>query len=157
MQAVEDKAGLDEAYGTSEGVTTKGDTLYIAGTKSFGDALDDLAIPLGMTNTTARHRDASRVLAANPQLTRVVGHSLGGAVALQLQKEKPELQTTTYGAPVASTDSSSERFREAGDPVAALDFGATTTGPSSWNPHSYTNMAKGRLHLVPTGVSREIR
>ncbi len=154
---VEDKAGLDEAYQTQEGVTTKGDTLYIAGTKSFGDVLDDVAIPLGMTNTTARHRDASRVLNANPQLTRVVGHSLGGAVALQLQKEKPGLQTTTHGAPVVSTNGSSERFREAGDPVAALDFGAVTAAPSSWNPHSYSNMASGRLHLVPTGVSREIR
>ena len=154
---VEDKAGLDEAYQTPEGVTTKGDTLYVAGTKSFGDVVDDLSIPLGLTNTTTRHRDASRVLVANPQLTRVVGHSLGGAVALQLQKENPELQTTTYGAPVASTSGSSERFREAGDPVAALDFGATTTGPSSWNPHSYARLAKGRLHLVPTGVSREIR
>jgi hypothetical protein len=30
---------------------------------------------------------AKQALKANPQTARVVGHSLGGAVALQLQKE----------------------------------------------------------------------
>ena len=40
---MDDRAGLDEAYQTTEGTYTKGDTLYIAGTKSFGDVLDDIA------------------------------------------------------------------------------------------------------------------
>ncbi len=154
---VEDKAGLDEAYQTAEGTTTKGDTLYIAGTKSPGDVVDDLAIPLGMTDRTQRYRDASLVLNANPTINRVVGHSLGGAVALQLQKDDPKLQTVTYGAPVASTTGSSDRYREIGDPVAALYFGAVSVAPGGVNPHSYDRLAKGRLHLVPTGVSREIR
>ena len=117
---IADSEGLDEAYGTAEGLYSAGDTLYIAGTKSAGDVLDDLSIPLGLTNTTARHRDASMVLAANPQFSTLVGHSLGGAVALQLQKENPELKTRTYGAPVASVSGSSERYRHWGDPWPCL-------------------------------------
>ena len=130
---IADSEGLDQAYGTTEGLYSAGDTLYIAGTKSAGDVLDDLSIPLGLTNTTARHRDASRVLVANPQFSTLVGHSLGGAVALQLQKENPELKTRTYGAPVVASVSSSspsgsnERYRHWGDPVAMFDLGAQTT------------------------------
>ena len=138
---IADSEGLDEAYSTSEGLYSAGDTLYIAGTKSAGDVLDDLSIPLGLTNTTQRHRDASMVLSANPQFSRLVGHSLGGAAALQLQKEHPELKTRTYGAPVASFSGSNERFRHWGDPVAMLDLGATTTAPRGLNPHSYGTLA----------------
>ena len=138
---IADREGLDEAYGTSEGLYSAGDTLYIAGTKSAGDVLDDLSIPLGLTNTTARHRDASRVLVANPQFSTLAGHSLGGAVALQLQKENPGLKTRTYGAPVASTSGSSERFKHWGDPVAMFDLGAQTTVPRGLNPHSYSTLA----------------
>ena len=110
----DDAAGVDEAYSTSKGLYSAGSTLFIAGTTSLGDVADDLSIPLGLTSTTARHRDASMVLAASPQFSTLVGHSLGGAVALQLQTENPELNTRTYGAPVASTAPSSERFRHWG-------------------------------------------
>ena len=153
---MDDKTGLDEAYNTDEGTFTKGDTLYIAGTKSFGDVLDDLAIPLGMTNTTARHRDAALVLSANPRIKRVVGHSLGGAVALQLQKENPKLQAVTYGAPAFSLSGSTERYRELGDPVAALDFGAISSLPAGWNPHAYSRLAKNN-RTQSSGISAEIR
>ena len=130
-----DAEGLGEAYSTSEGLYSAGNTLYIAGAKSVNDVLDDLSIPLGLTNTTARHRDAAMVLNANPQFSTLVGHSLGGAVSLQLQKENPALKTRTHGAPVTSTTSSSERFRHYGDPVAMLDFGAQTTALGSLSPH----------------------
>lgn len=40
-----DQQGLDEAYKTPEGVYVAGNTEYVAGTKSFRDAVDDLAIP----------------------------------------------------------------------------------------------------------------
>ena len=153
---MDDKAGLDEAYNTDEGTYTKGTTLFIAGTKSFGDVLDDIAIPLGMTNTTARHRDASMVLNANPRIRRVVGHSLGGAVALQLQKENPELQAVTYGAPVFSLSGSADRYRELGDPVAALDFGSSWSLPAGWNPHAYSRLANNK-NLRPQSISTEIR
>ena len=150
-----DSEGLDQAYSTTEGLYSAGDTLYIAGTKSAGDVLDDLSIPLGLTNTTARHRDASRVLVAIPQFSTLVGHSLGGAVALQLQKENPELKTRTYGAPVASVSGSGERYRHWGDPVAMFDLGAQTTVPRSLNPHSYAALAS-EPHKKKAGPDRKI-
>jgi len=156
---MDDATGLDEAYATDEGTYTAGKSLYVAGTKSVGDAIDDLGIPLGLTNMSARYRDSALVLNANPQITRVVGHSLGGAVALQLQKENPALDAVTYGAPVVSLPrgGSSERFRQYVDPVAALDFGATTSVPQQLNVHSYSLLAKNRRDPGPSFVSREIR
>ena len=135
-----DRQGLDRAYARQDGVFVSGETEYIAGTKSFGDVIDDAAIPLGMTARTTRYRDASRTLVANPKIRRVIGHSLGGAVALQLQKDHPTLKSTTYGAPVFSFSGSSERRRSLGDPISMLDFGARETAPTTWNPHSYQDV-----------------
>ena len=36
----------------------------------------------------------------NPNIERVIGHSLGGSVAFDLQKNDPHLTYRTYGAPV---------------------------------------------------------
>ena len=137
---MQDREGLDRAYATPEGIFTDGATEYIAGTKSFGDAVDDLSIPFGMTRGTARYESAARTLAANPQIRRVVGHSLGGAVALQLQKDLPTLGSRTYGAPVLSFSGSSERMRSLGDPISMFDFGSRETAPETWNPHSYEDI-----------------
>jgi len=135
-----DRQGLDRAYARQDGVFVSGETEYIAGTKSFGDVIDDAAIPLGMTDRTTRYRDASRTLVANPKIRRVIGHSLGGAVALQLQKDHPTLKTTTYGAPVFSFEGSSDRRRSVGDPISMFDFGARESAPTTWNPHSYQDV-----------------
>ena len=88
---MEDRQGLERAYADQHSTYVAGDTLYIAGTKfqGFQNVWDDLKIPFGMTNRSQRYEDASRVLKAMPQIKRVVGHSLGGAVALELQKPTP--------------------------------------------------------------------
>ena len=44
--------------------------------------------------------EAEKVLKANPNITHAVGYSMGGSVALELQKRYPQLQTRTYSAPV---------------------------------------------------------
>ena len=134
------REGLDRACATPEGVYVGGDAEYIAGTKSFGDAVDDLSIPFGVTRGTARYESAVRTLAANPKIRRVIGHSLGGAVALQLQKDIPSLNSRTYGAPVLSFSGSSERTRSLGDPISMFDFGAREVAPSTYNPHSYQDI-----------------
>ena len=41
---------------------------------------------LGETKHAERYQQAEKALKANPNITRVVGHSLGGSVALELQK-----------------------------------------------------------------------
>ena len=47
-----------------------------------------------------RYINADKVLKAKPNIITVVGHSLGGSVALKLQMNDPELKSRTYGAPV---------------------------------------------------------
>ena len=143
---MEDREGLDRAYGLDSGAfVNESDpgTLYVAGTKSFRDLWDDLKIPFGMTSRADRYQQADRVLDASPQIRRVVGHSLGGAVALELAKRYPErqLETETYGAPVVSfSGSSGKRHRNWQDPVSMLDFGAKTDVNLGGNPRSYQNL-----------------
>ena len=66
---------------------------------SLQDAWDDLKIHLGLTRFAERYKTADEVMKANPDIKRVVGHSLGGSKALELQKRN-DVKTTTYGAPV---------------------------------------------------------
>ena len=150
---MEDREGLSEAYKNKEGVYAAGDTLFVAGTKSAGDVLHDVSIPLGLTSTTNRFKDASLALSKMPQIQRIVGHSIGGAVALELQRNHPELKTVTYGAPVVSA-SSGERYRHWGDPVAAFDWGAKTTASPQLNPHSYSTLA-ARKHAFAPGTWKD--
>ena len=140
---MEDRVGLDQAYSLDSGALVKGDALFVAGTKSLRDAWDDLKIPFGLTSWSEGYQNADRVLDASPQVRRVVGHSLGGAVALELQKTHPQLKLSseTYGAPVASFSGSSQRHRHWLDPVAIFDWGAETTLPQGLNPHSYQALA----------------
>ena len=146
---MEDREGLDKAYALDSGVLPVGDTLYVAGTKSLRDAWDDLKIPLGLTSWSQRYGDADRVLDASPQIKRVVGNNLGGAVALELQRSHPQLnlQSETYGAPAMSLSGSNQRHRHFLDPVSILDFGAQTTLPSGLNPHSYQALALKKTHV----------
>ena len=75
---MEDRKGLDVAYSLNSGsYLPQGNTLYVAGTKSAWDVWDDLKIPFGLTSWADRYQEADRVLDAWPQVTRIVGHSLG--------------------------------------------------------------------------------
>ncbi len=158
-----DFEGLTNAYASADNVYLNDNTMYVSGTKHadtlistlpnfnpiqnymkgyYQDMWDDLKIPFHNTANTQRYQEANEMLRDNPQITNVVGHSLGGSVALELEKNNPQdkLFTTTYGAPVY-TDSSiySNRFRVVGDPVSMFDNGALTKLPNSINPHSYEN------------------
>jgi pimeloyl-ACP methyl ester carboxylesterase len=119
----------------------------------------------GDSHKIYRMQMAQKALAANPQTTRVVGHSLGGAVALQAQKDNPKLASRTYGAPVwdpFGTDNQErgygifdkaqgkpggvERYRSFGDPVSFFDGSAHSSLPgkealSFSGPHAYQGLA----------------
>lgn len=77
-------------------------------------------IPLGQTTHVDRYVDAERRL---PGIDTVVGHSMGGSVALELAKHF-SVVTRTYGAPVLSLTPSSDRFRDTFDPFSMFDLGA---------------------------------
>lgn len=106
--------------------------MYIAGTKSGTDAVQDLLIPLQMTRHTDRAKAAEMYYSLYSP-TRVVGHSLGGAVALDLAEDHG-IKVSTYGAPIVSFRSSTERHRDYFDPVSLFDFGAYNRLSF---PHSY--------------------
>ena len=81
------------------------------------------------------------------KVKHLVGHSMGGNVALEMQKEDPALKSTTYGAAVWQPFSTKQgdRYRHGGDPVSMLDRGAKTIG-SSRNPlsaHEFTGYPEG--------------
>jgi len=120
--SVTDTQGLNSAYGAEHNIYTNGDTLYIAGTqagklvsgslpwnwgsgnfsKGAEDVWDDVSkIPFyGDLKNSTRYKEAETALKANPNIKRVVGDSLGGSVALELQKQYPQLESRTYGAPI---------------------------------------------------------
>lgn len=132
--SVTDREGLERAYEAEHNVYARGDTLYVAGTqagklmsgslpwnwgsgdfsKGMGDVWDDVTkIPFwGDIRESTRYQEAVKALKANPNIKRIVGHSLGGSVALQLQKDFPQLESRTFGAPVWDPTGFDEELRE---------------------------------------------
>ncbi len=141
IEPITDKAGLEKAYGRESKLYTHGDTLYIAGTSSLQDVWDDLKIPFSMTDQSMRYRKATSLLKVNSNIQNVEGHSLGGSVALELQKNFPDrkFKSNTYGAPVLSINGADNRFRNYFDPVSILDRGADNTFHMGFNTHSFVN------------------
>ena len=147
---ITDAEGLARAYQQGDAYT-HGSTTYVAGSHTARDWYDDVTkVPFwGDTRESHRYKMADRALKANPQVTRAVGHSLGGAVALEAQKQHPGLESRTYGAPVFSPlgrESKAERYRNLGDPVSILDRSAKKSihwrpFSSLSEPHDYSNMA----------------
>ena len=113
--------GLQKAYHSEKKLYVDGDTLFIGGTSNKQDWYDNLTkIPFwGDLRKSQRYKDADDLLKENPQIKKLVGHSLAGSVSLELQKQKPDrsFDVTTYGAPVVQLSSEKhKRFRHPLDP-----------------------------------------
>ena len=103
---------MKRAYATQDGLYQHYNKLFIAGTKNFPqDHIDDLKLPFDDTlNKTKRGRDADAYYRSHHGIDTVIGHSLGGAVSLALEKQyKKEgnnpygiIQSKTFGAPTVS-------------------------------------------------------
>jgi hypothetical protein len=147
IEPITDKEGLTKAYGRQSKLYTHADTLYIAGTSSIQDIWDDLKIPFKQTDKSMRYRNAVAALKVNPNIMNVVGHSLGGSVALELQKNFPDrkFKSNTYGAPVLSRTAADNRFRNYFDPVSIMDRGATNSVNVGFNPHTFTNFENNKV------------
>jgi hypothetical protein len=141
IKKITDKQGLHKAYEIDDKLYANGDTLYIAGTSSLRDVWDDLKIPFHLTSKSDRYQQASKYLEENPNIKQLVGHSLGGSVALELQENMAErdFKTNTYGAPVFSFTPADNRFRNVGDPVSMFDWGSKSSVHIGLNPHTYDN------------------
>ena len=169
-ETITDKEGLERAYQQGDAYAY-GDTLYVAGSHTARDWFDDVTkipkwqnVPTGFSNATdimqmipgagdlrnaERYQAAEKALKANPNIKRVVGHSLGGSVALELQKNYSGLESRTYGAPVwdpTGSDGKVERYRNWFDPVSVFDRSAARSfkgNPfdSSSMTHDYGNIA----------------
>lgn len=146
----QDEKGMDAAYayksfpGASYDSNTR--TLYVAGSDSWESWLhDDPLIPFGKTSDAARYKQAERaydeLIKQGKVVDRVVGHSLGGSVALELAKNKGIAFSRTFGAPVFDPNpfhrGSVERYRHPLDPVSVFDRGATWGGIAADQPHTY--------------------
>ena len=147
---IPDEWGLKEAYNDEQSVVLHGDSLYIAGTHTMRDVLDDTLIPLHLVRNSQRYQQALAALqSANGRVKYLAGHSLGGAVAAVLQEDavagrlgpnyRGFREVRTYGAPLLHSDHipNLHAYRRAWDPISALDGGAATTSAPTWNPHSY--------------------
>ena len=147
---IPDEWGLKAAYNDEQSVVHHGDTLYIAGTHTLRDVLDDTLIPLHLVRNSQRYQQALAALqSANGRVKYLAGHSLGGAVAAVLQEDAVSgrlgpnyrgfREVRTYGAPLLHSDHipNLHAYRRAWDPISALDGGAATTSAPTWNPHSY--------------------
>ena len=141
-----DEEGLEAAYknplGTAYDPATK--TEYVKGSVTPRDWFDDLTlIPFGNTASAQRYKQADKTYnqlqASGQPVKRIVGHSLGGSVALEMQKNHNIPSSRTFGAPVLDLNSrqNPERFRHPLDPFSVLDRGATWGRPTL-NPHTYS-------------------
>jgi hypothetical protein len=155
-----DEKGLDDAYANAYGQGTAYDpatkSLYIKGSSTPVDWAEDLTmIPFGRTAQSERYQQASRayddLLHRGNKVDRVVGHSLGGSVALEmqknLQKKHVKVDSRTFGAPVADLTpfgrfyGKAERFRHPLDPVSIADRGAKWGSLKAY-PHSYRGFSE---------------
>ena len=78
--------------------------MFIAGSRTKRDWFDDFTkVPAWRDlRNSERYQKVQTQFEEQEQIDTVVGHSLGGSVSLELQKNYPDrkLKSRTYGAPV---------------------------------------------------------
>jgi pimeloyl-ACP methyl ester carboxylesterase len=160
-----DAEGLRKAYASPDNIFVDGNRMYVAGTtpsplgndlastvrntqEFIQDWTDNFEkLPFNLTKTTKRYQQAYSALQKNPQVTTLIGHSLGGAVVNEMGVSEPsKYKTRTYSAPVfrfdLPNDENHQRYRTEGDAVAVMDRWAVPVKKNSWNPlslHAYSN------------------
>ena len=173
-EKLEDRAGLKNAYDSPSGLYKTGKTLYISGTTGKDgsitrDILDDLIhLPSRSAENTEKYKDAIKMLEQSPEITRLVGHSLGSAVANTLDQNFPNrFETTTYATPAVKPKRKGKQnpkhrdYRNPNDPVSVLDGYAITSNFNDTNPltaHGFQNFAgNGLIRIRPsTNISNGI-
>ena len=174
-EILEDRQGLKNAYDSPSGLYKVNKTLYISGTTGKDgsitrDIIDDLIhLPTRRAEHTEKYKDAIKVLEQSPEITRIIGHSLGSAVVNTLDQNFPNrFETTTYATPAVKPkrkgkqDPRHRDYRNPNDPVSALDGYAINSNFDDPNPlvaHGFANFAgNGLIRINPsTRISNGIR
>ena len=146
-------------------------TTYISGTTGKDgsitrDILDDLIHLLTRdAENTEKYKDAIKMLEQSPEISRLVGHSLGSAVTNTLNQNFPnKYQTTIYATPAVKPQRKGKQdpkhtdFRNPNDPVSMLDGYAITSDFTPLVAHGFSNFAgNGMIKISPsTSVSNGI-
>ena len=154
--SITDAEGLSKAYKHGD-YYVHGKTMFIAGSHTTRDWFDDITkIPVwGDVRDSDRYQKVLKEFKNQDEIDTVVGHSLGGSVSLELQKNYPNRikKSRTYGAPVmdllGSEADNNDRYRNWLDPVSIFDRGAKKS--IKWNvldsgslTHDYSNIAKNK-------------
>ena len=154
---IDDAEGLKTAYANNTGLFRSGNTLYISGTggksgigAKFNDVFSDIfLIPTHNLQFSDKYRDVMNELEKNPDVTRLVGHSLGSSVLQEINnRNNQKYITTTYNAPFIAFGNRGGknphhlRFSNRGDVISALDRDAIKIDTDTNNPiqaHKFDN------------------
>ena len=103
---LEDRKCLNNAYASPTGLYRTGNTLYISGTggrdgSSVRDWMDNVGkLPFRNAHKTEKYKDVMNELKKSPEISRLVGHSLSGAIINTINQDTPnKYATTTYNTP----------------------------------------------------------
>ena len=164
---IEDRQGLSNAYSSPNGLYKTGSTLYIGGTGAKDgsinrDIMDDLLlVPTRNIKHSEKYQDVIKYLNKNPDVKRLVGHSLASAVINKINEDMPDrFSSTTYATPTIKRKRKGKQdprrldYKNRGDVVAMLDGYAEVSDFKELNPlvaHTYLNFAhNGKWNLHPT-------
>ena len=166
-EALSDSEGLRKAYEHGD-YYMHGKTLYIAGSHTQRDWWDDFTkIPFwGDLKNSERYQKVVEAFKNRGEIDTVVGHSLGGSVALEIQSNFKDriTKSRTYGAPVfnllGSDSENAERYRHWLDPFSILDRSAKKT--VKWNPfdsysftHDYNDLGDDKVSMERIPIEEE--
>ena len=163
VNTITNTEGLNRAYHQGD-FYVHGNTLYIAGSHTARDWYDDFTkVPAwGDLRNSVRYQRALDALKNNPRVDTVIGHSLGGSVALELEKNHPQVKhSRVYGAPVfeplGDEAGKVERYRNWLDPVSVADRSAVMSShPEPFSnaslTHDYSNMANNFISKRSTEI-----
>ena len=88
LQDISDEEGSNTAYITTARFYQPYNKLFIAGTKDPIEMVGDLKLPFDDTlNNTTRGKTADAYYRSHYEIDTVIGHPLGGAVALSLEQQ----------------------------------------------------------------------
>ena len=164
---IEDSQGLTNAYRSPSGIYRTGNTLYISGTGGkdgdfVRDWMDNFGkLPFRNAHNTQKYKDVMEALKKNPDVNRLVGHSLASAVINKINEEQPNrFASTTDATPTIKPRRKGKQnprrigLRNPNDVVSMLDGYAETSNFKDWNPlvaHSYKQFeGQGMFHIRPT-------